>query len=132
MKRRVRAAEAEAEAAERAKAEKEKAEAKAKAKAVRAELEAPYRKWWSTLRKERNEKVGTPKTRGDVLAEIEAEESRFQSWMAVQMKSEAAKAQAANFRRREARGRRRTRRTRHRPPRSRLRPRRWVDSTRTR
>ena len=81
----------------RAKAEKEKAEAKAKAKAVRAELEAPYRKWWSTLRKERNEKVGTPKTRGDVLAEIEAEESRFQSWMAVQMKSEAAKAQAAKI-----------------------------------
>ena len=71
VKRRVRAAEAEA-TAERAKAEKEKAEAKAKAKAVRAELEAPYRKWWSTLRKERNEKVGTPKTRGDVLAEIEA------------------------------------------------------------
>ena len=97
VKRRVRAAEAEAEAAERAKAEKEKAEAKAKAKAVRAELEAPYRKWWSTLRKERNEKVGTPKTRGDVLAEIEAEESRFQSWMAVQMKSEAAKAQAAKM-----------------------------------
>ena len=41
--------------------------------------------------------MGTPKTRGDVLAEIEAEESRFQSWMAVQMKSEAAKAQAAKI-----------------------------------